>query len=213
MITLLTTGLGLVLVMVSAARAASIPPNFLEFAGDAYTMNQCFDCDGTMAAFTSGDTQIPYDSRLFYPREVYDPNITEPSSSTVWSIGQQVTVSWCVPPPWARTSSESRTDAQPGRETDDAPDDITNDRGKIVLGHVGDGEDEHLDLGTYCLLVPKYAHPNLEFPDHPLASGFDIREGSVQVQVPNVEPGDDYILVCKPLILGAFGVSIYRDFS
>lgn len=96
MVNWFTAELALVLAMASAAGAAPIPSNLQVFAGDAHIYDQILDCDGIDS--TSGDTPIPYDPRLFSLREVYDPEITEPSSSTIWSIGQRVTVSWCVMP-------------------------------------------------------------------------------------------------------------------
>lgn len=34
------------------------------------------------------------------------------------------------------------------RDTSDAPEDITNTEGKVLLGHMEDGTDENLDVGT-----------------------------------------------------------------
>ncbi|KAF7791484.1 hypothetical protein EIP86_002500 [Pleurotus ostreatoroseus] len=50
--------------------------------------------------------------------------------------------------------------------------------GTIVLGYLRDGsENEHLDA------------------EHPLAQGFDLSQGAVDVKVPLVQPGNDYIIV------------------
>jgi len=92
-------------------------------------------------------------------REVYSPPITNPDASTTWHIGSTVEVSWDV---------------------SSIPQQLTNYEGKIVLGYMDKGTDEHLDL------------------DNPLADGFNITEGHIQVEVPNVSPSDDYIIVCKP---------------
>ncbi|CDO69151.1 hypothetical protein BN946_scf185042.g53 [Trametes cinnabarina] len=54
----------------------------------------------------------------------------------------------------------------------------TNQSGLILLGHiVGDSEDEHLDT------------------KHPLAVNFPITAGFATVEVPDVEPRDDYVVV------------------
>ncbi|KAI0688703.1 hypothetical protein BC835DRAFT_1284152 [Cytidiella melzeri] len=64
-------------------------------------------------------------------------------------------------------------------DTSNAPQHPTNTQGTIYLGHVQTGEtNEHLDTA------------------HPLAQGFSLAEGTVQVQVPSdVSPGADYIIV------------------
>ncbi|KAK7692876.1 hypothetical protein QCA50_004511 [Cerrena zonata] len=62
-------------------------------------------------------------------------------------------------------------------DTSNAPKKITNKEGMIVLGYIDDGTSEHLDY------------------KHPLADKFDIMQGSMDVQVPDVEPRDDYIIV------------------
>lgn len=33
--------------------------------------------------------------------------------------------------------------------------------------------------------------------DHPLAKGFLLTDGHVRIEVPDVNPGDNYIVVCK----------------
>ena len=41
--------------------------------------------------------------------------------------------------------------------------------------------------------------------EHPLAKGFDLSQGQVQVKVPSVNPSDHYIVVCEcrsPALLG-----------
>ncbi|KAJ6621852.1 hypothetical protein B0H10DRAFT_1789201 [Mycena sp. CBHHK59/15] len=63
--------------------------------------------------------------------------------------------------------------------TDGIPKHITNPMGKIFLGRLENGSpNEH--LGTY---------------DHPLANGFDIRDGHCSFPVPDVPPRNDYIIV------------------
>ncbi|KAH8114439.1 hypothetical protein DFH11DRAFT_1466099, partial [Phellopilus nigrolimitatus] len=61
--------------------------------------------------------------------------------------------------------------------TSSLPSQITNTNGTVLLGFVNDTTgNEHLMIST------------------PLASGFDIRSGSVNIVVPNVEPRSDYIV-------------------
>jgi hypothetical protein len=49
-------------------------------------------------------------------------------------------------------------------------------------------------------LMPPTPSPTLMIhQDHPLASGFDVRQGSVDVTVPDVPPESDYIIVCESL--------------
>lgn len=91
-----------------------------------------------------------------FSREVYSPPVTSPDASTIWDIGSIEQVTW---------------------DTSSIPKSITNSKGKLVLGYVNNGTDEHLDL------------------DHPLAEGFEITQGFVQVVVPNVKPANDYIVV------------------
>ncbi|KAF9465754.1 hypothetical protein BDZ94DRAFT_1159402 [Collybia nuda] len=64
-------------------------------------------------------------------------------------------------------------------ETADIPPDsqLTRPDGKILLGHLG-------PVGGM----------NLDF-DHPLAQGFKLRDGKVQITVPDVAPRDDYIII------------------
>ncbi|KAJ7643989.1 hypothetical protein FB45DRAFT_1020793 [Roridomyces roridus] len=91
------------------------------------------------------------------PRDVYAPPITSPDSSTRWTRGTQVQVTW---------------------STANAPKSVSNQKGKILLGHFESGSPgEHLDL------------------DHPLAEGFDIMDGHHTVTVPQVSPGSQYIVV------------------
>ncbi|KAI0778413.1 hypothetical protein BD413DRAFT_440261, partial [Trametes elegans] len=64
-------------------------------------------------------------------------------------------------------------------DTSTRPSHVTNWEGRVVLGHYEDGDDtnEHLDF------------------DHPLAEGFNLTQGHVNVQVPNVSPSNEYIIV------------------
>lgn len=89
-------------------------------------------------------------------REVYSPPITNPNASTTWIVGSTVEVTWDV---------------------SQIPEGLTNFYGKLVLGYVDGGSDEHLDLGN------------------PLADGFNITQGHIAVEVPDVRPSSDYIVV------------------
>ncbi|CAL1712674.1 unnamed protein product [Somion occarium] len=84
-------------------------------------------------------------------RDVFVPPITLPKEGTVWKVGTKQNVTW---------------------DTSDAPTQITNPIGRIILSKGG-----LLDL------------------DNPLADGFDILLGEFEVTVPDVEPADDYAIV------------------
>ncbi|RPD77719.1 hypothetical protein L226DRAFT_610950 [Lentinus tigrinus ALCF2SS1-7] len=63
-------------------------------------------------------------------------------------------------------------------DTSDMPSEAEYQTGVLLLGYVEDGSsDEHLDI------------------KHPLASGFQIKNGAVNVTVPEVDPRSDYIVV------------------
>ncbi|KAM5534972.1 hypothetical protein V8D89_011345 [Ganoderma adspersum] len=84
-------------------------------------------------------------------RDVFVPPVTSPATGTVWAVGSQQNVTW---------------------DTSDAPANITNKQGQVVLAKSG-----RLDI------------------ENPLASGFDILQGWVTVTVPDVAPSDDYTIV------------------
>ncbi|KAH9955131.1 hypothetical protein BC827DRAFT_1142030 [Russula dissimulans] len=90
-------------------------------------------------------------------RDVWAPQIFEPSSDTTWVVGSTATATW---------------------DTSNPPAQITNPQGTLVLGHLNsDGSGgENLDL------------------DNPLAQGFDLHDGSVTFDVPDVEPNNNYIV-------------------
>ncbi|KAI5119403.1 hypothetical protein M0805_005946 [Coniferiporia weirii] len=89
-------------------------------------------------------------------RDVADPPVTTPNSTTVWVVGETQTVVW---------------------DTSNLPSQITNTNGTVLLGFINDTTSgEHLMTGS------------------PLATGFDIRSGSVNIVVPDVEPRTDYIV-------------------
>ncbi|KAJ7442619.1 hypothetical protein FB451DRAFT_98274 [Mycena latifolia] len=71
-----------------------------------------------------------------------------------------------------------RTEVEVTWSTSNMPQDITNPNGRILLGHLEAGSSsEHLDI------------------QHPLAEGFDIRDGHRTITVPAVPPRGDYIIV------------------
>ncbi|KAJ6475047.1 hypothetical protein C8R47DRAFT_1143369 [Mycena vitilis] len=62
--------------------------------------------------------------------------------------------------------------------TSDIPKSVTNSKGRLLLGHLEAGSsNEHLDL------------------EHPLAEGFNVRDGNRTILVPEVPPRGDYIVV------------------
>ena len=63
--------------------------------------------------------------------------------------------------------------------------------GRVVLAH--DGLE---DYGTSNLSVHSGQRAECLL-EHPLASNFSILLGSINVTVPDVEPGDDYAIVCE----------------
>jgi len=91
-------------------------------------------------------------------RDVWAPEITTPDESTVWLKGSKATVTW---------------------NTRGAPEQLTDTKGRLLLGRLEDGDpyDEHLDVG------------------HPLAYGFNMMDGRVKIRVPDVEPSNNYIVV------------------
>ncbi|KAJ2981552.1 hypothetical protein NUW54_g10856 [Trametes sanguinea] len=64
-------------------------------------------------------------------------------------------------------------------DVSDRPHEVTNYKGKAVLGYLTDGDDnnEHLQF------------------EHPLAEGFNLTAGHVKVRVPDMDPRNEYIVV------------------
>ncbi|PBK74807.1 hypothetical protein ARMSODRAFT_1080491 [Armillaria solidipes] len=90
-------------------------------------------------------------------RDVFSPKITNPTASTTWFKDSRVNVTW---------------------DTSNVPQNLTNTKGKLVLGFMnGRDDNEHLDM------------------QNPLAEGFDILAGTASFLVPDVTPGQDYIVV------------------
>lgn len=81
-------------------------------------------------------------------RVVYSPHIIKPTSGTIWKTGSTVTVTWYAVST-ALSSLLSSAHLFPCiRDTRDAPEEITNNKGRILLGHQSPNSDsEHLDAG------------------------------------------------------------------
>ncbi|KAH9080214.1 hypothetical protein EDB83DRAFT_2513120 [Lactarius deliciosus] len=101
-------------------------------------------------------------------RIVVSPQITSPSASTTWNVGDKVTVTW-----------ETSSIPSPGNFT-----------GQLLLGFLT-LEGENLDIGE--LTFSPSTHSTLR--NHPLAQDILLSTGSVQVTVPNVPVGTNYIVV------------------
>ncbi|KIY71196.1 hypothetical protein CYLTODRAFT_328311, partial [Cylindrobasidium torrendii FP15055 ss-10] len=83
------------------------------------------------------------------------PRITYPIAGSTWISGEMTTVTW---------------------DTTDAPVNITNPNGRVVLGQKTTGDDsEHLG--------------------EVLAENFSILDGNISFTIPNVPESDDYIIV------------------
>ncbi|KAJ7061043.1 hypothetical protein C8F01DRAFT_157856 [Mycena amicta] len=102
------------------------------------------------------------------PRDVFVPPILYPHAGTVWTVGQRHNVTW---------------------DTSDAPVNITNGKGFIMLRKAG-------------LTTPGSSHirspPLRVASDTPaviLQNNFNIRLGRIEVTVPWVVDGSDYQLV------------------
>jgi len=135
----------------SACQAASVPPSGLTLAArNDSSDTRTSDID--LRIHPSRDTTDALEGR-----DVWNPRILAPKSSTIWKAGSSVVVKW---------------------DTSNPPKSITNREGKIVLGYMqDDNNSEHL------------------FLDKPLATGFDIMQGSQKVTVPDMPPSDNYFLV------------------
>ncbi|KAH9936235.1 uncharacterized protein B0H18DRAFT_1164086 [Fomitopsis serialis] len=104
-------------------------------------------------------------------RDVWDPRIITPNAQTVWLTGQKYNVTW---------------------ETDDAPVNITNSIGRVVLGKSG-----IQNKGKHSAWI-EWSMPVLTATSAPavLAGNFSIRLGSIEITVPDdLEPGFDYDIV------------------
>ncbi|KJA24372.1 hypothetical protein HYPSUDRAFT_200596 [Hypholoma sublateritium FD-334 SS-4] len=120
-------------------------------------------------------------------RDVIAPTITSPTAASVWPIGTTQTVTWDTSnfPPVSQ---------------------ITNIIGQVILGFEANNS-LNLDFSECCprlvlrvskrLGIPAAQRMLAELPagHNPLASGFNLTDGSVQITVPNVPPRDDYLIV------------------
>ncbi|KAI0328182.1 hypothetical protein GY45DRAFT_1210559, partial [Cubamyces sp. BRFM 1775] len=81
--------------------------------------------------------------------------------------------------PDAHTVWTAGTTVEVSWDTSTRPRQVTNYDGRLVLGYLEDGDetDEHLDF------------------DHPLAEGFNLTQGHIQVRVPDVDPANDYVVI------------------
>ncbi|KAI0667611.1 hypothetical protein C8Q78DRAFT_981562 [Trametes maxima] len=89
-------------------------------------------------------------------RDVFVPPVTYPHTGTEWKVGQHHNVTW---------------------DTSNAPANITNKSGRVVLAKGG---------GPHFFTLET---------EHPLVKDFDILLGRIEVKVPDVEPGSDYTIV------------------
>ncbi|KAJ7133004.1 hypothetical protein C8R46DRAFT_923624 [Mycena filopes] len=106
----------------------------------------------------------------FHGRSVFDPPITSPTAESVWKVGDVETVTWQVHSPLTLYSSSSHTDF---RDATGIPAGVT---GRIMLGFLSStSEGEHLSVT--------------------LASGFNLTDAKVDVTVPPVVSGTEYIIV------------------
>ncbi|KAH8093882.1 hypothetical protein BXZ70DRAFT_1010210 [Cristinia sonorae] len=94
------------------------------------------------------------------------------------TLGQRDVYSPRISDPRTATTWIAGSTAVVKWDTSDPPRSITNRSGKLVLGYIDARTDnEHL------------------FLDNPLAANFDIMRGSIKVRVPQVPPGNNYIVV------------------
>ncbi|EIW53254.1 uncharacterized protein TRAVEDRAFT_87231, partial [Trametes versicolor FP-101664 SS1] len=106
---------------------------------------------------------------------VLRPPITSPKAGDVWTVGTTQTVTW---------------------NTTGIPASVGNPIGGMLLGYLEDGQ-QHLDTGIFifqALTSTCGQQLNLDI-ENPLAEGFLITAGSVEVTVPQVATRDDYIVV------------------
>lgn len=81
-------------------------------------------------------------------RVVWNPRITSPAAGTVWVAGSTVKVTWYVT--HKTLSLTAPLILLPCRDTSAMPQQVANAQGKVLLGHLEDGADEHLDVGTFA---------------------------------------------------------------
>ena len=111
------------------------------------------------------------------PRDVFDPLILTPTTGTVWTIGSVQNVTW---------------------STADAPQNISN--GALVVLAQGGRlfEDTQGGISEYSYFSSDIVVVDLlALSDDPLAQGFDLRAGFVEITVPDVTLADNYEIVCE----------------
>ena len=80
------------------------------------------------------------------------------------------------------------------------PQHVTNPKGSLKLGYLKDGsDDEH--LGEFCSssVPPLLTYYSPFYQELSLAEGFNIKDGSVSIKCPEVDPNNRYIVVCESL--------------
>jgi hypothetical protein len=141
----------------------------------------------TLAAFTNFFLFVCLLASVFalplQTRDVYAPPILYPTEGTVWKVGDNQTVKWSV----SLSIRVGRMLIIGHRNVTDPPTQITNPIGDIFLRK---GDTTLPGMYPFCN-IPQVAHPRTVT----LASNFSILLGSIQVQVPDVPEGDDYMLV------------------
>jgi hypothetical protein len=78
-------------------------------------------------------------------RAVWNPKITSPTAGEVWVAGSTAKITWYLA---SHYSAPFNLLIDLLRDTTSASRDITNSQGKILLGHLDNGTDEHLDVGA-----------------------------------------------------------------
>ncbi|KAJ3885638.1 hypothetical protein GG344DRAFT_58884 [Lentinula edodes] len=112
-------------------------------------------------------------------RDVFDPPITSPSASTIWQVGQTVTVIWYVQICSLYPYYVIHFNLCIYRDITNLPpaSQLTDPNGTVVLGYMASSTDsEHLMI------------------DSPLAQDFPLSDGNVSFIVPSVVTRSDYII-------------------
>ena len=112
---------------------------------------------------------------------VVSPPITSPEAGDVWPVGSVQTVTW---------------------DTSGIPAGSSSWTGEILLGYVEEGStNEHLDIractfpSSMCVTLANFcACRRRGSAEHPLAQGFLLTAGAVNVTVPDVTTRNDYVV-------------------
>jgi hypothetical protein len=112
----------------------------------------------SLAITMSASSAVPVVFNSIWERDVWAPRVTSPSATTVWECLSNQTVTW---------------------DTSNAPANVTNPIGTLLLGFINPDNSggENLDV------------------DHPLAQGFPLTAGSAEITVPVVPTKVNYIVV------------------